>query len=858
MTGHARLAVAAGDALDRVLAGVRAAEGSDLVLDVDERSPLLLSLQHLHTLDEVAQDCNVRLTIATANSKILNAARVFGLDVLDARETPPPASAAGPTRLLAGQPLDRQGRVAADEAPQIDTRLAAERPIVRLTPARQAVPRPEDEDDLGAPPYLADERTAARLDPYGQPYDDESDEDDEDDDQATGEQGRGLRSLGIAESVDEDDEGWDDERPLARPTTRSTRFGTFWQDVRDWIDARRQSAAPATDADDDDDDAGWDDEPQPAPRVTRLAAAQPEETDGEGWDEDEDEAEAPPVAAPRRLFGRADRHPLADDEDAAIGERREPTARLPIVPPVIAYNDEHDEDEHYVASPQRERRRSPAGVLTGGLLFALVAIAAVLLLVLYIVLPTATVTLAARTGQVATDFKVVVAEIDPNSPQGQPTNERIVIPAKRLIVPLNATASRTATGTRSEPNTTASGPVVLINSARSTETVQRGTRLRATNGREYVTQEAITIGPADPLAETYGSATVTVAAALRGSGGNAATGTVSGQLSNTIDFTNRNAPIVGGSDRTFSTIAQQDIDAARAAAEDAARGKGQGALAAAIPSGSTVMHDTTGVDGFKTTTDLQVGADGDKVTATTTANATTLVYTPGTVEAQARAEAEKRIAAATKPGEPIVDGSVQIAAPQVIEDVPGQLTYRITGTAQTRAAIGSDADRAALAKALAHQDDDQAHAILAALPGISSAKIDYRSGPFPQRMPWLASSTSPSASRRGAKGCARWESMRARAGSVPPSRTNSACWPRPGGRCTLCAASRENSRSWPRWRASGKSRSWSSAFLPASTAPKGRRRGRCGPSRNAWQAISTGYRSSSRMSASPPPKRNAR
>jgi len=753
MTGPARLAVAAGDSLDRVLAGVRAAEGNDLVLDVDERSPLLLSLQHLHTLDEVAQEYGVRLTIATANSKLLNAARVFGLDVLDARETPPPTSAAGPTRLLAGEPLDRQGTSAPDEAPQTDNRLADDTPIVRLTPSRrQTAPTAEAQDDLGAPPYLSEGRAPSRLDPYGQPYDEDEDEQDDDTPDAPG-RARGLRSSGIAERADEDDEddedGWDDARqPRARPVGRPGRFGAFWQDVRDWVEARRRPTADAAPAADDD-EAGWDDEPKPGTRAARLAPVPTAAANADGWDEDEDEEVAPPVAAPhRRLqFGRATMRPATQDEDEEEGEQREPTARLPIVPPVIAYNDaryeddddEDEDDKRYVVAPRRERRRGAARLLTGGLLFTIVTIAVALLIALYILLPTATVTLAARTGQVATDFKVVVAEIDPTSPQGQPTNEQIVIPAKRLIVPLTATASRSATGSRTEPNTTAGGPVVLINRASTAVTVARGTTLTSANGGEYVTQEAITIGPAEPISNTYGSASVRVAAARKGSSGNAPTGAVSGQLSSDIFYINRNAPIAGGTERVISTISKQDIAAASAAAEEAARVKGQAALAAAIPAGGSVMHDTVGVGNFKTTTNIQAGADGDSVTATTAAEVTALIYTPGTIEGQARAEAERRIGAAVKPGETIVSGSTQIAAPQPIEDVPGRLTYRMVGTAQTRAAIGTDADRAALAKRLAHQDDDQAHAILAALPEVSATRIEYRSGPFPQRMPWLAS-----------------------------------------------------------------------------------------------------------------------
>jgi hypothetical protein len=350
------------------------------------------------------------------------------------------------------------------------------------------------------------------------------------------------------------------------------------------------------------------------------------------------------------------------------------------------------------------------------------------------------VTLVARTGTVPTEFNVVVGEIDPNSPQGQPTQERIVVPARRITVPLKATSSKPATGARLEPDVTASGPVVLTNPSTSAVTVAKGTALTGADGRSYVTLGTVAIGPADPFgAGAFGSATVNVAAGIKGSGGNAPIGAVQGQLPNGVYYTNKTAPIAGGSDRRIPTIAQQDIAAAQSAAEASVRDQGQGALNGAIPPGSTIMHDTTGVGNLKATFSAQAGADGDSVTATVTAEATALVYNQGDVEAQARAEAEHRLNAAARPGEPIVAGSMQIDAPQLVADVPGQLTYKVTGSARTRAAIGGDSQRARLADDLARKSDDEAHAVIAAIPGVSSSTIDYSTGPFPRRMPWLAS-----------------------------------------------------------------------------------------------------------------------
>ena len=151
------------------------------------------------------------------------------------------------------------------------------------------------------------------------------------------------------------------------------------------------------------------------------------------------------------------------------------------------------------------------------------------------------------------------------------------------------------------------------------------------------------------------------------------------------------------------------------------------------------MRDTAGLGAFRVEFNAREGADGSSVTATVAADATVLVYSIAEVEASARAEAERRIALAAKPGESILPGSVQLGTPQLSSDVPGTLTYRMTATARSRAVIGSEAERAQLATDLAHLSDDEAHDLLARLPGVSSATIDYDTVPFPQRMPWLAS-----------------------------------------------------------------------------------------------------------------------
>jgi hypothetical protein len=770
MAGRERIVVAADDTLDDLLEQLRVTDSAEVVLDVDERSPLLISLQQLHSLDEVAQAHGVQVMIASTNSKLLNAARVFGLDVIDTRAMPLPAPEE-PSRLLAGQPLGHVGQeLYDDEGDEPDEMPARVGHVVRITRPDQVTRHDnrqiEAEEDWDEPPPLEDEPQATaepgsriaevRYDRYGQAY-----QDDDEDEEANAES-RPMRSIRLRRpaashagaTTGPDAAGWDDEqdqsdeadveyREARRP--RAWRPGAgFWGDVRAWIAARR---APATTIDADDEFAdeaaepgrsaeeeGWDEVPYQARSAARRGSPAMASTPVDG--EDDADPDEPPAAPPTRIRGRRE----------ITTAQREQTARLPVITSAIAY-DAYDAagDEEYADDAYADdwRQRGAAGGTSrfalGSLLFTLLIVATLVGVALYLLIPTATVTLAARTGQISTEFRVVVGEIDPNSPEGRPTSARIVVPAKRITVPLSATASRPATGARLEPDVTAGGSVVVTNPSPTTVTVPKGTALAAVDGRSYITTEAITIGPSDPFAGTFGSAMVKVAAGIRGSGGNAAIDAVRGQLPSGVYYTNKNAPIAGGSDRRIATISAQDRAAAQAAAEEVARAKGPAALNGAIPVGSTIMQGTNGTGNFKVEFNAKEGSDGDSVTATVTAEVTTLVYTASAIEVQARAEAERRLTAQAKPGEPIVTGSTQINPPKLIEDIPGQQTYLVTGTANTRAALGSEAEREQLARDLARQDDDEVRRILAGIPGVASSTVTYETGIFPERMPWLPS-----------------------------------------------------------------------------------------------------------------------
>jgi hypothetical protein len=730
---RAHIAVGANDTLDRVLEQLRASAAGAVVLEVDERSPLLISLQQLHRLDEVAQESGIDVAIASANSKLLNTARVFGLEVIDTRTKPlPGVPAAAPTStLLAGEPL---GRLSATE-PATDDQAPAEpaaRPALVFRPVTVAPAADWDgdgDDAAGSTVSAAradraasstQQARAPRLDPYGQAYAVEDDETE-------------AAWAGAARVTAPADEGWDEEPADEaddwddQPRRRGGLLA-FWSDVRAWMDARRGVVV-------DDEEEFADEEPVAAPAWEAEDDLPPREDD----DLAEADEEETPVAPPRRTI-----RPLA------VGRLTTAVAEPPTIAPptrrgerAIVDTDEEGWDDTPAARsmrPAREPRQRRGGAGLGALLCGIVALTLALLVVLYLLVPNATVTLTARTGTVTAKFNVVVGEIDPNSPQGQPTQERIVVPAKRITVPVSASATRPATGARLEPDGTATGSVVLTNPSTEPVTVAKGTELAAGDGRNYVTLEAVTVGAADPFASAaFGAATVQVVAEIKGSGGNADVGAVKGQLQSGVYYTNKSAAISGGTDRRIPTIAKQDLAAAQAAAEDAARTKGLAAIAGAAPAGSAIMHDTAGVGNFAVEFNAKEGADGDSVTATVTAQGTALTWNQADVQARAQAEAERRLNALAAPGEPIMPGSMQLGTPQVASDVPGTLIYAMTGTASTRAAIGGDTERARLADELARKSDGAARDILAGVPGVSNYTIEYHTDPFPRRMPWLAS-----------------------------------------------------------------------------------------------------------------------
>ena len=349
MAGRERVPVAANETLERVLDRLRSSQAEEIVLDVDERSPLLLSVENLDSLDETAQRQGVRLLVASTSSRVLSAARVFGLPVIDTTAAPSPARTRPDphARLLAGEPLGGTdapiaGGIAVAEEPAPDpAKPARPAPVIAFrtvtvgdepesdddtadgweqepddTPAR-----PRDRMRRATPPHTS--RTARpRLDPYGQPYDEDEDEDE------TLPAPRGRRRASRIRpgrltdhapaateppaAPERDEEGWDDgliadeDDEAYHEEPRPGLLGgirAFWADVRERVAARRrpiaaeelegdEEASPVTSAEDD----GWDEPPYRARVARATASPTPVADDDEPID---DTGELPPPVATR-------------------------------------------------------------------------------------------------------------------------------------------------------------------------------------------------------------------------------------------------------------------------------------------------------------------------------------------------------------------------------------------------------------------------------------------------------------------------------------------------------------------------------------------------------------------------------
>ncbi len=380
---------------------------------------------------------------------------------------------------------------------------------------------------------------------------------------------------------------------------------------------------------------------------------------------------------------------------------------------------------------QRERRRFPrptrrAFMLVGAIGAPLVVLIIVAGLLMYI-LPTATVTVVPIEKSISADLVYGLA--------GTGNNYDVTIQP----VPVTHTSifdkQIPSTGERFEPDGTAGGNVLLTNPALQAVTVPSGTALAGKNGVNYITQKDVTIPAADPYGSlSFGSATVAVAAASAGDSGNTDAGTVVGQLDSGVFFNNRDA-IAGGTMKRIAVVSQDDINALQAAATADLSGKVDQEFQATVPDGTQMVPNSVSKSDPTYQYSLAAGQDGTEVSVHATQTVTGQVFDPGKLNALAKDEAARQLAAKAGSDEIILGDTVTIGDPIAL---PDGVSFSRHATARTRAVISADEQRA-LEKQIVGKSQAEARSTLQSMNDVDSFNIDIQPSWLPQHLPQLNS-----------------------------------------------------------------------------------------------------------------------
>ena len=183
----------------------------------------------------------------------------------------------------------------------------------------------------------------------------------------------------------------------------------------------------------------------------------------------------------------------------------------------------------------------------------------------YLLLPSATISVAPREESVGPIVMTVVA--DPNAVAPDPGAEPPVVPAEVVEVDVSASATFPATGERVEKEK-AKGTVRFRNKDfTSSNTIPKGSVVSTTDGIRFRTDSAVTVARADivGLQVFPKSASVKVTAVVAGEEGNVEPNTVvvipRGEDPISLDVNNPDET-VGGKREAFPKVTQEDVDKA--------------------------------------------------------------------------------------------------------------------------------------------------------------------------------------------------------------------------------------------------------------------------------------------------------
>ncbi len=360
---------------------------------------------------------------------------------------------------------------------------------------------------------------------------------------------------------------------------------------------------------------------------------------------------------------------------------------------------------------------------------ALVALVVAALLGIRFVLPQAVVTIVPRTAPVA---GAIVFDV---TTDGRPIDEQAafaVTPQQRQVEVVWE-GSAPVTGVRVEPDGTASSVIELRNASPEPLVVEAGTTVSTETGVEFAFTQAVTVPAADLATGRPGSASGTVQAMEAGSGGNVGTGEIGGRLPNGVYYSNRMEPAAGGSDKEFPVVAQEDIDALRAAANSAAPELAAEVVARDQP-GDEILLSTATVSDQADAFDRQVGDDAAEISLRSTLTVDVLTFDGEAARAQYAQILANRLGAEAPEGFAVSPEDIVFEGPIETEESDRGIRLEVRAEADAIAELDV-AERTALADELAGLSAEDAAAILARRPEIAEYRVDYHPAWLPEQMP---------------------------------------------------------------------------------------------------------------------------
>ncbi len=390
-----------------------------------------------------------------------------------------------------------------------------------------------------------------------------------------------------------------------------------------------------------------------------------------------------------------------------------------------------DDRNDVVIFPSFRARLSRLGARTIATLVGLVLLAGLLIFAVgFFLLSSATVTLIPETQALSADLTYAILPPDADAPD----DIAVTVPAEPMTLEFTTEATRPTTGTRQEPGEPARGRVRLSNPNTEDIVLEAGTLLESNDGRTYAIDQDVTVPAGDPGLGRYGGAEAAVAAEEGGTGGNIETGELSGRLDSGVYYSNRDAPLTGGTDQEIQVVDAADIQQLRDEAEAALVEMIQSEVSARVPEGVEIVPESITEEDFRYNFSHQAGDDAEMVSVEATASVTLLTYRPEEARQLLTEELSQQLSALAPEGFEFDTDSLVIGDASPIGDEGDEVRYRVTGSGEAVATI-PDTVREELSDELTGDSAENAVDTLRELPNVDEFTIEYAPAWLPDRMP---------------------------------------------------------------------------------------------------------------------------